>query len=102
MSAPSLSPVEHYFVDSLRASARRSLGAVIVRGAILIGSVFTLGVALAIAAFHDTHPDFVAAATIGIPAGVLFSLAGQWVIRRVLRTHDAKSSTPSSDKSDSP
>ena len=99
MSAPPLSPVERYFIESLRTSGRRSWGAVILRGAILIGSTFTLGVALAIAAFHDTRPDFVAAAAIGIPAGVLFSLAGQWVIRRVLHMHDAHSGTSSSDKS---
>ena len=100
MSTPPLSPVEHYFIEGMRRAGRRSLTVVLLRGAILLGAVMTLFVALATAAVRDARPDSTAAAFIGIPAGVLLALAGRQIIRRIMRTHDAHSASPTSNTSD--
>lgn len=61
---------------------------IIARGAILVGGVFTLAIALARSLIEDRAPDFTQAAIIGVPAGIMMILTFRWCVGRILKAHD--------------
>lgn len=70
---------------------------VALKGAVFLGGTFTLFGGLLIAAANDTSPDFLSAALICVPAGALLTLAGVWLVERILRAQAARDTARRTD-----